>query len=144
MLLTWSPLFKVGSKSSPHLLWPVTQWEKTGCRWWIMILWNQILHDEIPCHGCSFKFAFFFSRVTLQKGLAAVHFASVQGLQALQGSEDHKHWRYHSLVTPFYPMGFDWCSWSWYWGAGFAAFACCNYFGTLVWILWYMSQIRRA
>lgn len=33
----------------------------------------------------------FFSRVTLQKGLAAVHFASVQGLQALQGSEDHKH-----------------------------------------------------
>lgn len=62
-----------------------------------MISVNPVHMYEVPGNCCSLKSA--FSRETLQRGHAAVHFASVQGLQDLMGPKDYKAQRCHLVET---------------------------------------------
>ena len=80
-----------------------------------------------------------FSRETLQRGRAAVPFASVQGLQDLTGPADFKAQRCHSVETillngPWFGVG----------GAvvEFATFTECWYscLGCFAWLLWCRSS----
>lgn len=64
------------------------------CNSYVMKLLTVVAHSRL-----------LFSREILQRGLAAVHFAGVQGFQDLKGPEDYQLRRCHSVVKLFYLTG---------------------------------------